>query len=1043
MKRFTSGAGVAKEMGISPDALKQTFEKYNECAKKGTDQWGKKFFTNAPFDMNDTEFHVSIVCPVVHYTMGGIKISPEGEVLNSKNKPVNGLFAAGEVAGGVHGKNRLGGNSLLECVVFGRVSGRSAAKYLFKLSLEEKSFNGLKRVGLVRNQLKGNSMPDYTVEEVAKHDKEDDCWVILWDKVYDLSKFLVNHPGGKDAIMLYAGQDATEQFDMMHQESVLKKYGPELVCGNLVKSKTSSLEGKKLSNENVKTYTAEEVAKHNKDGDCWVILWDKVYDVSKFINDHPGGKDTLMEFVGKDGTEQFDLIHQDSVIKRYGPGLYIGNLVKTKTSNTGSNSSTDKSKNVPELLKLTPSNTQSRLSGGTSHILPAERAKSTWDREELIHFLNGGKEMTKRRKFIESVINKDPELMHNIYNFSRSEYMSHGVKEFIRIHKPFKDFKPSREDICFMSDIAVGFGALNNSHSIFSSTIVGQGSDEQVRFWMPKIYNFEITGSYAQTKLGHGSNVRGLMTIAEYDKQNEQFVLNTPTLRAMKWWPGCLGKVATHVVLYAQTLIDGKEYGLNVFVVQIRDENHMPLQGIRLGDLGNKVGDNSNDTGFMILENVRIPRDAMLSKYRAVNKEGKYVDVQKADPKVHYTTMMTTRASMVGTAAARLSQACTIAVRYSCVREQGFSDTKTSTYQAPERQIIDHKIQQYRLLKQLAHAYALKFTGRWMIEQITLLEGKNVGIIKNTDLLKELSSTSAGLKSLTTIIATNGVEDCRKCCGGNGYILHSGIAAISQDYLWQVTAEGDFIILSLLTARHLLKSIGKVFGGGKLQGIMEYFNVIGEPEFDLNKHRPSAAKNSSDYLNLNYLLNLFKFNSLDSNIAVAQQFNTLVAEKGLSFEEAWNQCSPELLKATWAHCFYIIMNNFVHKVHDMKNQIIQKVLHRLCALFACTNFLDNNWGNVLERDQYRIISETVATLLAEIRPDCVALVDAFDYPDAVLKSTIGRYDGNVYEALFDAAQKSVLNRTDPFDGFEEFLKPHLNKDLLRHGNKSHTTFGKF
>jgi acyl-CoA oxidase len=49
----------------------------------------------------------------------------------------------------------------------------------------------------------------------------------------------------------------------------------------------------------------------------------------------------------------------------------------------------------------------------------------------------------------------------------------------------------------------------------------------------------------------------------------------------------------------------------------------------------------------------------------------------------------------------------------------------------------------------------------------------------------------------------------------------------------------------------------------------------------------------------------------------------------------------------------------------------------------------------------------------------------------VLRSTIGRYDGNVYEALFDAAQKSVLNQRDPFDGYEEYLKPHLNKDLLK------------
>ena len=82
-----------------------------------------------PLDINDN-FHVSIVEPVVHYCMGGLDISPAAEVV-SNGKVMPGLFATGEVCGGVHGKNRLGGNSLLDCVVFGRVSGDSASAYLF------------------------------------------------------------------------------------------------------------------------------------------------------------------------------------------------------------------------------------------------------------------------------------------------------------------------------------------------------------------------------------------------------------------------------------------------------------------------------------------------------------------------------------------------------------------------------------------------------------------------------------------------------------------------------------------------------------------------------------------------------------------------------------------------------------------------------------------------------------------------------------------------------------------------------------------------
>lgn len=81
--------------------------------------------------MNDF-FNVAIMTPVLHYTMGGLEIDAESRVIGKEGKPIAGLFAAGEVAGGVHGANRLGGSSLLGCVVFGRVSGDSAAAYLLQ-----------------------------------------------------------------------------------------------------------------------------------------------------------------------------------------------------------------------------------------------------------------------------------------------------------------------------------------------------------------------------------------------------------------------------------------------------------------------------------------------------------------------------------------------------------------------------------------------------------------------------------------------------------------------------------------------------------------------------------------------------------------------------------------------------------------------------------------------------------------------------------------------------------------------------------------------
>jgi len=128
------------------------------------------------------------------------------------------------------------------------------------------------------------------------------------------------------------------------------------------------------------------------------------------------------------------------------------------------------------------------------------------------------------------------------------------------------------------------------------------------------------------------------------------------------------------------------------------------------------------------------------------------------------------------------------------------------------------------------------------------------------------------------------------------------------------------------------------------------------------------------------------------------------------------------------------MSNFVGKIKETTNEKLKPILTKLCIMFALCHFLDENWGDILSKDQFRLIKERTYEIMKEIRPDAIALVDAFDFSDFVLKSNIGRYDGNVYEALFDSAQKSILNQIDPFIGYEKYLQPYTNKELLKKGN---------
>lgn len=83
--------------------------------------------------------------------------------------------------------------------------------------------------------------------------------------------------------------------------------------------------------------------------------------------------------------------------------------------------------------------------------------------------------------------------------------------------------------------------------------------------------------------------------------------------------------------------------------------------------MGPKIGDPCNDTGFMILKDVRIPREHMLARFQSVAKDGTYVS-NKLDPKLHYSTMMYARAAMMAGASTKLANACTIVTRYNAVR---------------------------------------------------------------------------------------------------------------------------------------------------------------------------------------------------------------------------------------------------------------------------------------------------------------------------------------------------------------------------------------
>ncbi len=118
---------LAGEIGIDAAVLAQTVATYNQAVASGTDaEFGR---SDMPRTLNEGTFYAIEVGPGVHHTMGGLRINVATEVLNGNGSPIPGLYAAGEVTGGIHGSNRLGGNALADLIVFGRIAGREAAAF--------------------------------------------------------------------------------------------------------------------------------------------------------------------------------------------------------------------------------------------------------------------------------------------------------------------------------------------------------------------------------------------------------------------------------------------------------------------------------------------------------------------------------------------------------------------------------------------------------------------------------------------------------------------------------------------------------------------------------------------------------------------------------------------------------------------------------------------------------------------------------------------------------------------------------------------------
>ena len=430
--------------------------------------------------------------------------------------------------------------------------------------------------------------------------------------------------------------------------------------------------------------------------------------------------------------------------------------------------------------------------------LELERRKSSIHVPGLAEFLFTAKAIERRRHIL-SVLEADP-----IFDKSRNHYLGPVEKLEVacirgrRLRQLSLKHRWSDDDYQVAASLIGEPDPYGLHASLFLVTLRLQASEEQRRLFLDEAERWKYIGCYAQTELGHGSNVRSLETTATWNGEDGTFVLHTPSLTASKWWIGSLGKAATHAIIMAQLLVNGQSRGPHPFMIPIRDLNtHETLPNVYIGDVGPKFGYNTMDTGCLLLNQLKVPHKNMLSRFSHVDPEtGEYR--RTGSPAAVYRTMTYVRSVIVERAGAALARGITIAIRYCAVRRQ-FADVDDPS--GAELQVLDYTTVQMRLLPLLATTFALHFTGNAMIALHNASSDPEAD-----EKLSDLHATSCGLKALATTLTADGLESCRRACGGHGYSSFAGIGSWYADYLPAVTWEGDNYMITQQVARHLLKA---------------------------------------------------------------------------------------------------------------------------------------------------------------------------------------------------------------------------------------------
>lgn len=561
---------------------------------------------------------------------------------------------------------------------------------------------------------------------------------------------------------------------------------------------------------------------------------------------------------------------------------------------------------------------------------------------------------------------------------AREGYGAIAYPDVVPGAEDMSDFMASFETLAYFDlSLVIKYGV---QFGLFGGSIYFLGT-ERHHALLEDTASVELPGCFAMTELGHGSNVRGLLTTATYDHSTREWVINTPNELARKEWIGNAAAHAQMATVFAQLIVDGEEHGVHAFLVPIRDKMGNVLPGVSIDDCHHKMGLNGVDNGRLWFDNVRIPADNLLNRFADVDEEGKYHSPITSRGKRFFTMLGTLVGGRVSIAAAALSaskSALTIAIRYGAMRRQFGPSGEAET------PILNYRTHQLRLMPLLARAYALNYGVHYL--QARFLN-------RSEEDEREVEGLAAGLKAYSTWNATETIQIARECCGGQGYLTANRFASLKADSDIFTTFEGDNIVLLQLLAKGLLTEYGQQFQDLDFSKAFRLLrSVISTTTSQLDP--VNTRRTDPDYLrDPNYVCGLMENRKKSLVASAARRFKKRL-DNGVDSFDALLDVQDHLIAAANAEVELVLMTQFVKAIEEAQDDGVRQYLSTMCSLFGLYQvqqdlawFLENAF---IEPSQSKAIRNEINALCSEVRDQAIAYTDAFAIPDEVIGAPIAQ-----------------------------------------------------